>query len=146
MLSVERGALRPVISRKPGQPVQLCLIASFSSDRHGGLHRRRARLAAICRSAKRGMTVSEHDSGGHSSVGLRDIAAQMPGVLADVPVMVRGVSNVPAVSKTTKLSDGLAIFAGLALVLTLAQPMPARSVPTSYESSALVTRYDELSS
>ena len=62
-----------------------------------------------------------------------------------VRVMVCGVAKAPAVSKTIVLGAGLAILAGLALVLTLAQPT-ARSVPTSYESAVLVTRYDELAS
>ncbi len=39
-------------------------------------------------------------------------------------VMVCGVAKAPAVSKTTVLGAGLAILAGLALVLTLAQPTP----------------------
>ena len=61
-------------------------------------------------------------------------------------VMVCGVANASAVSKTIVFGAGLAILAGLALVLTLAQPMAARSVPTSNESAVLVTRYDELAS
>ena len=37
-------------------------------------------------------------------------------------------------------------FAGLALVLTVTQPLAADSVPTSPVSAVDVTRYDELAS
>jgi fatty-acyl-CoA synthase len=36
------------------------------------------------------MQVSEHESGGGTSVGLVDIATRVPGMLIDVPVMIRG--------------------------------------------------------
>ncbi|EUA73314.1 hypothetical protein I553_9470 [Mycobacterium xenopi 4042] len=39
---------------------------------------------------QRGDTVSDHDSGTRTSVGLADVAARVPAVLADVPVLARG--------------------------------------------------------
>ncbi len=50
--------------------------------------------------------MSEHDSGTRSSVGLLDIAARVPGVLADVPVMVRGVVTGLLARPTSKTSIG----------------------------------------
>jgi fatty-acyl-CoA synthase len=50
--------------------------------------------------------VSEHDSGTRSSVGLLDIATRVPGVLADVPVMVRGVLTGLLARPTSKTSIG----------------------------------------
>ena len=63
-------------------------------------------------------------------------------------VIVWGVLKVPLVSKTIVLGAvGLGErLAGLLLVLTLAQPTAVRRVPTSLESAAVVTRYDELAS
>ena len=63
-----------------------------------------------------------------------------------VSVIVCGVAKVPAVSKMTVLGAGEATLAGLALVLTFAQPTAARRVPTSVVSAVLVTRYEELAS
>src|SRR5271168_5163523 len=71
-----------------------------------GLHRRPVRLAAICRCAKRGLTVSEQESGAHTSVGLIDIATRVPGVLTDVPVMIRGVLTGLLARPTSKTSIG----------------------------------------
>ena len=50
--------------------------------------------------------MSEHDSGTRSSVGLLDIAARVPGVLTDVPVMVRGVLTGLLARPTSKTSIG----------------------------------------
>jgi len=50
--------------------------------------------------------VSEHDSGTRSSVGLFDIATRVPGVLADVPVIVRGVLTGLLARPTSKTSIG----------------------------------------
>ncbi len=50
--------------------------------------------------------MSEHDSGTRSSVGLLDIATRVPGVLADVPVMVRGVLTGLLARPTSKTSIG----------------------------------------
>jgi fatty-acyl-CoA synthase len=50
--------------------------------------------------------VSEHDSGTRSSVGLLDIATRVPGVLTDVPVMVRGVLTGLLARPTSKTSIG----------------------------------------
>jgi len=50
--------------------------------------------------------VSEHDSNTHSSVGLLDIATRVPGVLADVPVIVRGVLTGLLARPTSKTSIG----------------------------------------
>ncbi|MGB6209981.1 long-chain-acyl-CoA synthetase FadD6 [Mycobacterium sp.] len=50
--------------------------------------------------------MSEHDSGTRSSVGLVDIATRVPGVLADVPVMVRGVLTGLLARPTSKTSIG----------------------------------------
>jgi fatty-acyl-CoA synthase len=50
--------------------------------------------------------VSEHDSGTHSSVGLRDIATRVPGVLADAPVIVRGLLTGLLAQPTSKTSIG----------------------------------------
>src|SRR5581483_3285183 len=52
------------------------------------------------------MTVSEHDSGTRSSVGLLDIASRVPGVLTDVPVIVRGVLTGLLARPTSKTSIG----------------------------------------
>jgi fatty-acyl-CoA synthase len=50
--------------------------------------------------------VSERDSGAHRSVGLIDIASRVPGVLADVPVMIRGVLTGLLARPTSKTSIG----------------------------------------
>jgi fatty-acyl-CoA synthase len=50
--------------------------------------------------------VPEHDSGTRSSVGLLDIASRVPGVLTDVPVMVRGVLTGLLARPTSKTSIG----------------------------------------
>ncbi len=50
--------------------------------------------------------MSEHDSGTRPSVGLLDIASRVPGVLADVPVMVRGVLTGLLARPTSKTSIG----------------------------------------
>ncbi|MGA8544231.1 MAG: long-chain-acyl-CoA synthetase FadD6 [Mycobacterium sp.] len=50
--------------------------------------------------------MSEHDSGTRSSVGLVDIATRVPGVLADVPVMIRGVLTGLLARPTSKTSIG----------------------------------------
>ncbi len=50
--------------------------------------------------------MSEHESGTRSSVGLLDIATRVPGVLADVPVMVRGVLTGLLARPTSKTSIG----------------------------------------
>jgi fatty-acyl-CoA synthase len=50
--------------------------------------------------------VSEHDSGTHSSVGLRDIATQVPGLLADTPVILRGMLTGLLAQPTSKTSIG----------------------------------------
>ena len=50
--------------------------------------------------------MSEHDSGAHASVGLIDIATRVPGVLTDVPVMVRGVLTGLLARPTSKTSIG----------------------------------------
>jgi fatty-acyl-CoA synthase len=50
--------------------------------------------------------VSEHDSGTRSSVGLIDIATRVPGLLGDVPVMVRGVLTGLLARPTSKTSIG----------------------------------------
>ena len=50
--------------------------------------------------------MSEHDSGTRSSVGLLDIATRMPGVLTDVPVIVRGVLTGLLARPTSKTSIG----------------------------------------
>jgi fatty-acyl-CoA synthase len=50
--------------------------------------------------------MSEHDSGTRSSVGLLDIATRVPGVLPDVPVMVRGVLTGLLARPTSKTSIG----------------------------------------
>ena len=50
--------------------------------------------------------MSEHDSNTHSSVGLLDIATRVPGVLADVPVIVRGVLTGLLARPTSKTSIG----------------------------------------
>jgi fatty-acyl-CoA synthase len=50
--------------------------------------------------------VSEHGSGTHSSVGLRDIATQVPGLLADAPVIVRGMLTGLLAQPTSKTSIG----------------------------------------
>ncbi|WP_424394577.1 long-chain-acyl-CoA synthetase FadD6 [Mycobacterium sp.] len=52
------------------------------------------------------MRVSEHDSGAHTSVGLIDIATRVPGVLTDVPVMIRGVLTWLLARPTSKTSIG----------------------------------------
>ena len=50
--------------------------------------------------------MSEHDSGTRSSVGLRDIASRVPGVLADAPVIFRGLLTGLLVQPTSKTSIG----------------------------------------
>jgi fatty-acyl-CoA synthase len=50
--------------------------------------------------------VSEHDSGTRSSVGLRDIATRVPGVLADTPVILRGLRTGLLAQPTSKTSIG----------------------------------------
>jgi fatty-acyl-CoA synthase len=50
--------------------------------------------------------VSEHDSGARRSVGLIDIATRVPGVLSDVPVMIRGVLTGLLARPTSKTSIG----------------------------------------
>ena len=50
--------------------------------------------------------MSEHDSGTHSSVGLRDIATRVPGVLADTPVILRGLLTGLLAQPTSKTSIG----------------------------------------
>jgi len=50
--------------------------------------------------------VSEHDSGTHSSVGLRDIATRVPGLLADAPVIVRGLLTGLLAQPSSKTSIG----------------------------------------
>jgi fatty-acyl-CoA synthase len=52
------------------------------------------------------MTLSEHDSGAHTSIGLIDIASRVPGVLADVPVMIRGALTGLLARPTSKTSIG----------------------------------------
>jgi fatty-acyl-CoA synthase len=52
------------------------------------------------------MAVSEHDSGAHKSVGLIDLATRVPGVLFDVPVMIRGVLTGLLARPTSKASIG----------------------------------------
>ena len=50
--------------------------------------------------------MSEHNSGDHTSVGLIDIATRVPGLLTDVPVMVRGVLTGLLARPTSKTSIG----------------------------------------
>jgi fatty-acyl-CoA synthase len=50
--------------------------------------------------------VSEHNSSDHTSVGLIDIASQVPGMLADIPVIVRGVVTGMLARPTSKTSIG----------------------------------------
>jgi fatty-acyl-CoA synthase len=50
--------------------------------------------------------VSENNSGSHSSVGLIDIATRVPGVLADVPVILRGIVTGLLARPTSKTSIG----------------------------------------
>ena len=50
--------------------------------------------------------MSEHNSSDHTSVGLIDIASQLPGLLADVPVIVRGVVTGLLARPTSKTSIG----------------------------------------
>ena len=50
--------------------------------------------------------MSEHDSGTRSSVGLRDIATRVPGVLADTPVILRGLLTGLLAQPTSKTSIG----------------------------------------
>ena len=50
--------------------------------------------------------MSEHNSSDHTSVGLIDIASQVPGLLADVPVIVRGVVTGLLARPTSKTSIG----------------------------------------
>jgi fatty-acyl-CoA synthase len=52
------------------------------------------------------MTVSAHESGARTSVGLIDIASRVPGVLTDVPVMLRGVLTGLLARPTSKTSIG----------------------------------------
>jgi fatty-acyl-CoA synthase len=53
-----------------------------------------------------GDTVSEHDSGTDTPVGLVDIATRLPGLLTDVPVMVQGALTGLLVRPTSKTSIG----------------------------------------
>ncbi|OBK35946.1 long-chain-acyl-CoA synthetase [Mycobacterium sp. 1245111.1] len=48
----------------------------------------------------------EHNSGAHKSVGLLDIATQLPSLLADTPVIVRGVVTGLLARPTSKTSIG----------------------------------------
>ncbi len=50
--------------------------------------------------------MSEHNSGTHTSVGLVDIVTRLPGVLADVPVMLRGACTGLLARPTSKTSIG----------------------------------------
>jgi len=50
--------------------------------------------------------VSEHDSGTRSSVGLRDIATRVPAVLADTPIIVRGLLTGLLAQPNSKASIG----------------------------------------
>ncbi len=50
--------------------------------------------------------MSEHNSSDHTSVGLIDIASQVPGLLADVPGIVRGVVTGLLARPTSKTSIG----------------------------------------
>jgi fatty-acyl-CoA synthase len=50
--------------------------------------------------------VSQHNSSDHTSVGLIDIASQVPGLLADAPVIVRGVVTGLLARPTSKTSIG----------------------------------------
>jgi fatty-acyl-CoA synthase len=50
--------------------------------------------------------VSEQESGAHTSVGLFDIATRVPGMLTDVPVMIRGVLTWLLARPTSKTSIG----------------------------------------
>ncbi|WP_343708924.1 long-chain-acyl-CoA synthetase FadD6 [Mycobacterium sp.] len=50
--------------------------------------------------------MSEHNSGAQTSVGLLDIASQLPGLLADTPVIVRGVVTGLLARPTSKTSIG----------------------------------------
>ncbi|MGH3530707.1 MAG: AMP-binding protein, partial [Mycobacterium sp.] len=50
--------------------------------------------------------MSEHDFGARASVGLIDIATRAPGVLADLPVMIRGVLTGFLARPTSKTSIG----------------------------------------
>jgi fatty-acyl-CoA synthase len=50
--------------------------------------------------------VSEHDSGTRTSVGLVDIATRVPGLVADLPVMVRGALTGLLARPTSKASIG----------------------------------------
>ncbi len=58
-------------------------------------------------------------------------------------VIVCGEENSTVLGASKVVLVGL-MFAGLALVLTLAQPTPVRRVLRSLESEAVVTRYSEL--
>ena len=69
-------------------------------------------------------------------VPLESASASVPRVSVNAPVMV----------KNTVFAAGLAILAGLALVLILAQPTPVRSVPVVSASTFVETTYDELAS
>jgi len=50
--------------------------------------------------------MSEHNPGAQTSVGLLDIASQLPGILADTPVIVRGVVTGLLARSTSKTSIG----------------------------------------
>jgi fatty-acyl-CoA synthase len=50
--------------------------------------------------------VSQHNSSDHTSVGLIDIASQLPGLLADAPVIVRGLLTGLVAQPTSKASIG----------------------------------------
>jgi fatty-acyl-CoA synthase len=53
-----------------------------------------------------GDTVSEHNAGTHTPVGLVDIATRLPGLLTDVPVMMQGALTGLLVRPTSKTSIG----------------------------------------
>lgn len=50
--------------------------------------------------------MSEHESGSRSSVGLADLASQIPGLLMDAPVILRGVTTGLLARPTSKTSIG----------------------------------------
>ena len=64
------------------------------------------RLAAISNSAKRGLAVSQNNSGSDTSIGLIDIASRVPAVLADLPVIARGMLTLARAQPNFKVSIG----------------------------------------
>src|SRR6195952_1879125 len=50
--------------------------------------------------------MSEHESGSRASVGLADLASQVPGLLMDAPVILRGVTTGLLARPTSKTSIG----------------------------------------